>query len=77
MIEKIFMSIPYLEQDRVAPEKLQLVHLLLTEGHDGVVVVDRLLDHEAVGLRLRVEDGCRQLLAFASITRATKRRYGK
>ena len=63
----------HLEEDRVATEELQLVHLLLTEGHDRVVIVDRFFDHEAVGLRLRVEDGRRQLLAFASITRETKR----
>lgn len=62
----------YLKQDGVTPEELELVHLLLTEGHDRVVVVDGLFDHEAVGLRLRVEDGRCQLLAFASITTAKK-----
>lgn len=58
----------YLEQDRVATKELQLIHLFLTEGHDGVVIVDRLFDHEAVGLCLRVENGRGQLIAFASVT---------
>ena len=47
----------YLQQDRVAPEQLQLVHLGEREGHHGVVIVDGVLDQQSVGLVLFVEDG--------------------
>ena len=51
-----------LEQDGVATEQLQLVHLLLRQSHNGVVIVDGLLDDEAVGALLALQDGSGQVI---------------
>ena len=41
---------------------LELVHLLLGQSDDGVVVVDGLFHHQAVGAVLALKDGRRQVL---------------
>ena len=52
-----------LEQHCVTLEKVELVHLLLADGHHRVVVIERLLNDQAVGCRLPVEDRCGQVLS--------------
>jgi hypothetical protein len=47
-----------LEEDGVAAEEVELVHLGLAERHDRVVVGARVLDNQAVGLGLGAQDGC-------------------
>ena len=43
-------------------EKAKFVHLGLTKGHDGVVVLGRILHQKSVGPVLLLQDGCGQLL---------------
>lgn len=55
-----------LEQDCVAAEELQLVHLRLGQGDDRVVIVVGLVHQESVGLVLLTEDRRRQVIRTES-----------
>ena len=44
----------HLEEDGVAPEELELVHLGHGESHHGVVIVDRVLYNQTIGSLLLV-----------------------
>ena len=54
---------PHLEQDGVAPEELELVHLGHGERHHGVVIVHRVLDNQTVGPLLLVQNGSGELVS--------------
>lgn len=59
-----------LEQHRITSEELQLVHLVLGERDDGVVIVDGFLDQETVGLVLASKDRSRQIVRAGNIARS-------
>ena len=57
-----------LDEGRVAAVEVELVHLLLVEADDRVVVVGGVLDNEAVGLGLGAQDGRRRVVLAAGGT---------
>ena len=63
------------EQDGVAAEEPELVHLGLREGDDGVVVVGRLLNDQPIGSSLLVEDGCGQGFTLGAVIFAFSRHF--
>ena len=58
----------HLEQDGVAPEELELVHLGHGERHHGVVIVHRVLDNQTVGPLLLVQNGSGELVSVKILT---------
>ena len=60
--------VPHLEEDGVAPEELELVHLGHGERHHGVVIVHRVLDNQTVGSLLLVQNGSGELVSVKVLT---------
>ncbi len=69
------LSLLAFEQDGVAAEEPELVHLGLREGDYGVVVIGRLFDDQPVGSGLLVEDGRGQGLTLGAVFFAFSRHF--
>lgn len=61
------MLVVHLEEDGVAPEELELVHLGHGESHHGVVIVHRVLDNQTVGSLLLVQNSRGKLVSVEKI----------
>jgi len=55
------------DEDGVAAEEIELLHRVLGQGNDGVVIVDGIRHHQLVVLLLLLEDGGGNIVLLADL----------